>query len=320
MRIMQIFFVGWHQPVSGKSGCGNFNYCMISANRLINRVSWFPVQNWAMDSGAFTLITSGKGHIETQAYANLIDRFYGNGNLMFVVSQDYMCESFVLAITGLTIQPIWAIEKDKRITKVHAANFEHHLWVGDVLDAVPSGFAKPDLFWVSQPCVRASSANPQRGESPLDLSLARKICEFVETLSPPQFILENVEGYKRFNSFRAIVERLFSLGFWANWEVLDAADFGVPQNRRRLILRAARGGFLPELPRRRMHRGWGEVVRIEDCIQKPLPQRAIDKLPSYPPRRPSLLLCSGKRSQLRSGVSHLLPLRVGCAARSPCTP
>jgi hypothetical protein len=100
---MQIFFVGWHQPVSGKSGCGNFNYCMISANRLINRVSWFPVQNWAMDSGAFTLITSGKGHMETQAYANLINRFYGNGNLLFAVSQDYMCEPFVLAITGLTI-------------------------------------------------------------------------------------------------------------------------------------------------------------------------------------------------------------------------
>jgi hypothetical protein len=100
---MQIFFVGWHQPVKGKSGCRHLDYCMISANRLINRRASFPVRNWAMDSGAFTRITSGKGHLDTQFYAALIDRFVDNGNLMFVVSQDYMCEPFVLNITGLTI-------------------------------------------------------------------------------------------------------------------------------------------------------------------------------------------------------------------------
>jgi DNA (cytosine-5)-methyltransferase 1 len=211
--------------------------------------------------------------------------------------------------------PIWAIEKDPRLAKVYTANFSHRPWVGDFLETAPQAFAPPDLLWISPPCVRASSVNPQRGESTLDLSLAAKICEFASVLHPPQVILENVEGYKRFKSFEAIVERLFALGYWANWQVLDAADFGVPQNRRRLILRAVRGGFLPELPQRRLHQGWAEVVRLEDCIQKLLPQRAIESLPVYPSSRPHLFYCSGKRSQLRAGVLPSFTLtRVMCGS------
>jgi DNA (cytosine-5)-methyltransferase 1 len=199
-------------------------------------------------------------------------------------------------------EPIWAIEKDPRIARVYTKNFSHRPWVGDFLETAPQSFAAPDLLWVSPPCVRASSVNPQRGESSLDAHLAAKICEFASVLRPTQFILENVEGYKRFKSFEAIVERLFSLGYWANWQVLDAADFGVPQNRCRLILRAVRGSFLPEFPQRRLRQGWAEVVKPEDCIQKPLPQRAIGELPLLPSHRPHLFHCSGSRSQLRSGI------------------
>lgn len=97
------YFIGWHQPVNGPSGCGGFDYCMISVNRLIGRKSPFPVQNWIMDSGAFSRITSGKGHLSVKRYAKLIKRWSANGNMLAAVAQDYMCESFVLDRTGLTI-------------------------------------------------------------------------------------------------------------------------------------------------------------------------------------------------------------------------
>ncbi|OKH47649.1 hypothetical protein NIES2101_23300 [Calothrix sp. HK-06] len=76
---------------------------MVSVNRLENRKSSFEVNNWILDSGAFTRITSGKGHLSTKKYAKMIRRWYkqGKGFLDAAVSQDYMNEPIVHNITGL---------------------------------------------------------------------------------------------------------------------------------------------------------------------------------------------------------------------------
>ncbi len=101
---MQEFYIGWHQPVNGLSGCGDFPRCMVSVNRLLRRRSPFPVQSWILDSGAFTRIAGGQGHLPLEDYAKEIRRWAKNGNLVAAVAQDYMCEPFILGKTGLTIQ------------------------------------------------------------------------------------------------------------------------------------------------------------------------------------------------------------------------
>lgn len=95
-----LFYTGLHQPSDAK----NFERCMVSINRLENRKSDFAVSEWIMDSGAFTRITSGKGHMAITAYAHQIRRWAQCGNLVAAVSQDYMCEAFVLDTTGLTVK------------------------------------------------------------------------------------------------------------------------------------------------------------------------------------------------------------------------
>ena len=77
---------------------------MVSVNRLERRVSDFEVHDWILDSGAFTRITSGKGHMPMLDYAAQINRWSHCGNLLAAVCQDYMCEPFVLGITGLTVR------------------------------------------------------------------------------------------------------------------------------------------------------------------------------------------------------------------------
>lgn len=99
-----LFFVGWHQPVNGPSGCSGFDRCIVSVNRLLNRRSPFPVKDWILDSGAFTRLTTGAGHLPVEVYAKEIDRWSANGNLLAAVTQDYMCEPFVLSQTGLTVK------------------------------------------------------------------------------------------------------------------------------------------------------------------------------------------------------------------------
>jgi hypothetical protein len=101
---MKDYYIGWHQPNNGKSGCGEFENCMISVNRLLNRKTPFKVNRWILDSGAFTRISSGIGHLPIEKYADEINRWKSNGELVAAVVQDYMCESFILQITGMTIE------------------------------------------------------------------------------------------------------------------------------------------------------------------------------------------------------------------------
>jgi hypothetical protein len=95
------FYTGWHQPVKGPSGCQNFSLCMVSVNRLIGRKSPdFPVNNWGLDSGAFSRFILGLEHMPVSNYARLIFKFAHNGILDFVVPQDYLCDPYVRGLTG----------------------------------------------------------------------------------------------------------------------------------------------------------------------------------------------------------------------------
>jgi hypothetical protein len=95
------FYVGLHQPSDAK----HFDRCMVSVSRLRDRVSDFSVQEWMMDSGAFMeLKLFGKYRDSVAEYAAQIKRWARCGNLIAAVSQDYMCEPFMLARTGLTVE------------------------------------------------------------------------------------------------------------------------------------------------------------------------------------------------------------------------
>ena len=95
------FFIGLHHP----STAWPFLNSMISVNALAKRKSDFRVNNWIMDSGAFSQISRhGKFTLSSDAYTEQINRFSSVGTLKAAVCQDWMCESFILEITGKTVQ------------------------------------------------------------------------------------------------------------------------------------------------------------------------------------------------------------------------
>jgi hypothetical protein len=95
------FFTGLHQP----SDAQHFDAAFISVNRIRDRKKAFLVQDWIMDSGAFTEIsTHGRYRHDVSEYAAQIRRWKDNGNLLAAVSQDWMCEPFIIEKTGLTIE------------------------------------------------------------------------------------------------------------------------------------------------------------------------------------------------------------------------
>lgn len=94
------FYIGLHQPSDAK----HFERCMVSVNRLRRRKSNFAVKTWMLDSAAFTeLFRHGHYRHGVEVYAEQIKRWKHCGQLVSATSQDYMCESFILEKTGLSV-------------------------------------------------------------------------------------------------------------------------------------------------------------------------------------------------------------------------
>ncbi len=118
---------------------------------------------------------------------------------------------------------------------------------GDVRELDSAEFRGVDLFAGGVPCPPFSVAGKQLGsEDERDLFPAA--LRLIEDMEPRAVLLENVPGLatKRFSAYRRrLAARLTALGYWLDWKVLNASEFGVSQLRPRFILVAARRNLSP---------------------------------------------------------------------------
>lgn len=173
----------------------------------------------------------------------------------------------------------WGLEYSPAIAEIYRENIGQ-VYVQDILEANPYKFEKIDLLHASPVCKSFSTANANKGEKQLDIDCAKKVVEFIQVLQPPTFTLENVQAYAKSKAFNIIVEALYAQGYWVNYQVLNAADFGVPQSRRRLILIAVKSGFIPPLPPKQKHVGWYAAIAdlvhdLEDTDLAPWQWKAL---------------------------------------------
>jgi len=142
---------------------------------------------------------------------------------------------------------LWGVEFNPKLAAVAERNGFHTL-VDDVRAVDYASLPRPDHLHASPVCKNASVAKTDGAESPEDLETAQAVCRAIEALRPDSFSLENVRGYSKFTAFNAIVATLRRLGYGVAYAVLNSADYGVPQTRERLILRAVAGQERPVLP------------------------------------------------------------------------
>ena len=134
--------------------------------------------------------------------------------------------------------------------------------IGDSVDMVVGG----------PPCQGFSSLRPSRGlkvDDPRN-TLFREYAEFIKRFSPKIILMENVVGlatHNAGNTISSIQELLLKLGYETDWKILNAANYGVPQKRERLILIGLREGAKPEFPSPTHHFS-GSVIGIRDANRK----------------------------------------------------
>lgn len=99
-----------------------------------------------------------------------------------------------------------------------------------------------DLLAGCPPCQGFSSIRTNNGRYSIPderNDLINDYLRFVEAFRPKVVMLENVPGLKDDSRFENFVATMSDLGYQGKWKVLNVADYGVPQRRRRLIYVAA---------------------------------------------------------------------------------
>lgn len=106
----------------------------------------------------------------------------------------------------------------------------------------PADYAGIDLLAGGVPCPPFTIAGKQLGATD-ERDLFAWAIELCGTMKPRALLLENVRGLSlpRFSAYRQhVLDRLAQLGYAADWRLLHASDFGVPQLRPRFVLVAMR--------------------------------------------------------------------------------
>jgi DNA (cytosine-5)-methyltransferase 1 len=151
-----------------------------------------------------------------------------------------------------TYLPIYAVEHEHAAARTFKRNFGCDVFDGDI-EFGPI-YPEADLVIGGPPCQGFSPLGRDRD----DRSRARlnRLWEHylhaVKTIRPKAFVIENVPEFQKSEQFARLLQRMksdkllkaYSIGFG----VLNAADYGVPQTRRRGILVAVRDFGAKELP------------------------------------------------------------------------
>ena len=109
----------------------------------------------------------------------------------------------------------------------------------DVTTIEPSSLESFDLLTAGFPCQPFSICGKKRGFEDTRGTLFFDICRIIQEKKPKVVVLENVKHllhHDKGNTFKTIIEALEDLGYYVTYSLLNAINFGVPQNRERIII------------------------------------------------------------------------------------
>ncbi|MEH1945228.1 MAG: DNA cytosine methyltransferase [Nostoc sp.] len=204
--------------------------------------------------------------------------------------------------------------------KTHHRNFREYecrvvqLTVQEIARLGFLGFPRcPDYLHASPVCANFSQAHTAKAgkgiETADDLSAAIAVAEAIRQLQPRVFTLENVPRYQNSQSFAIILNTLELEGYSVDYSVVNMADFGLPQARRRLVLVASRG-FRVALPLGTTPCGWYEAIAhliptMSNSQLLPKQRQAVEKFLTANEPTPLLIERVGGRNGLKYKPGHL---------------
>jgi DNA (cytosine-5)-methyltransferase 1 len=172
------------------------------------------------------------------------------------------CGGLTLGLKKAGLSVCVAVENDSRVIPTYSANHPStHVIENDIrsvtgddlLAKAPRG--RIDVLVGCAPCQGFSSLTRKHKREDPRNELVLEMARLIEEVEPRAIAMENVPGLAQHGRhlLDEFMGRLKKLGYYSEWRILQMADYGVPQNRRRLVLTAGRG-FVVSLPEATHHK------------------------------------------------------------------
>ena len=175
-----------------------------------------------------TYIMNARENVSEDAL-KMIDLFCGAGGLSLGFTQEGFITSLANDIQDCCVDTY---------AHNHPETPRDHIVLGDINDVVDNLEAllagrKVDIVVGGPPCQGFSMANRQRLIDDPRNHLYKRYMEVVKKVNPRFFVMENVKGM--LSVAEQVKEDFRNIGYSVECHILNAKDYGVPQNRERLI-------------------------------------------------------------------------------------
>lgn len=180
-----------------------------------------------------------------------IDLFAGIGGIRKGFEQ--ACSS-----RGIETECVFTSEIKPHAIEILKQNHPDETISGDITKVEAQNIPDFEILLGGFPCQAFSAAGKREGFKDTRGTLFFEVERILKEKRPLGFVLENVEGLvnhdktdkrtKIGNTLATILSHLVNLGYCVTWKVLNAKDFGVPQDRKRIYIVGSLNDF-PELTR-----------------------------------------------------------------------
>jgi len=207
---------------------------------------------------------------------------------MRVVSFFAGCGGLDLGFEQAGFDVVWANEFDPSVRETYLRNHPRTQFVlRDINQIAPEDVPDCDGFIGGPPCQSWSVAGKQNGLEDKRGRLFLTYIEMIKAKKPKFFLIENVKGLLD-DAFKYVfimfLEKLKGSGYNVKWELLDAVNFGVPQNRERVFIIGFRNDLNVSygFPKATYPSSISMIYAIGDIKGTPTPYKDKDKVVTNP--------------------------------------
>ncbi|HAT9450085.1 TPA: DNA (cytosine-5-)-methyltransferase [Legionella pneumophila subsp. pneumophila] len=158
---------------------------------------------------------------------------------MKIVSLFSGCGGLDLGMIQAGHQVVWANDIDTDAVATYNKNIGSHVILSPIEDILSSSIPESDVVIGGFPCQGFSQANLLRFENDTRNKLYLEFLRIITDKQPAYFLAENVRGILSLaggKAIKKIEEDFSSAGYQVKKQLFNVADYGVPQNRWRVII------------------------------------------------------------------------------------